>query len=119
MLKTDFDDAHNFTFPFYQCDWPNYTISDGNILPSDYVSADSLCLFRWYWIPPVLLVIYTFLRELDQLNLITFMSKYFGSSVYLIDILKGPLILKQNEVEHSLQNQSKIVYITYLPTWSW
>ena len=83
----------NFSFPFNFCgidDITNSTISDDNIYIPDYITADNSYVWYWLWIFPTILMIYAILRELDQREKITFMSKIFGPPIKLVDFYKGP-----------------------------
>ena len=85
----DGDRFINYSVPFDQCG-KNLTISDNNIFIPDYITADNSYVWYWEWIFPTILMIYVILRELDQRNKITFMSKLFGPPVKIVDFYKGP-----------------------------
>ena len=81
--------SRNYSIPFNQCG-SNLTVSDDNIFIPDYISPENSHLWYWIWILPMINLIYAILRELDQRNKLTFMSKVFGPPIKFGDFWKGP-----------------------------
>ena len=93
----------NSSFPFDVCG-PNDTISDGNIYIPDYITADNSYVWYWLWILPTISSIFAILRELDQRNKITLMSKIFGPPTKFVDFWKGPKLPDTDTKEVYLQS---------------